>query len=158
VSRSVTETIYLAAPPRRVWETVMDPTQLGRWVTTHDSVADAPSGPVREGDSFIQKLRLAGKSFAVDWTVVEADEPNVARWEGQGPGGSHARVSYRLSSEDGGTRFDYRSEFALPGGALGKIAGGLLAAAPGKREASRSLERLRALLENGQGASTDQAD
>jgi uncharacterized protein YndB with AHSA1/START domain len=152
VSRSVTETIYLAVPPGRVWETVMDPTQLGRWVTTHDSVADARSGPVREGDSFTQKLRLAGKSFEVDWTVVEADEPNLARWEGQGPDGSHAEVSYRLESEDGGTRFDYRSEFALPGGVLGKVAGGLLAAAPGKREASRSLERLRALLENGPGA------
>jgi uncharacterized protein YndB with AHSA1/START domain len=151
VSRSVTETIFLAVPPPRVWETVMDPTQLGRWVTTHDSVADASSGPVGEGDSFTQKLRLAGKSFEVEWTVVEADEPRLARWEGQGPGGSRAQVSYRLSGEDGGTRFDYRSEFALPGGALGKVAGGLLSAAPGKREASRSLERLRALLENGPG-------
>ncbi|MGH2988006.1 MAG: SRPBCC family protein, partial [Solirubrobacterales bacterium] len=83
--------------------------------------------------------------------VVEADEPNLARWEGEGPGGSRARVSYRLEREDGGTRFDYRSEFALPGGVLGKVAGGLLAAAPGKREASRSLERLRALLENDPG-------
>jgi uncharacterized protein YndB with AHSA1/START domain len=151
VSRSVTETIFLAVVPERVWETVMDPRQLRRWVTTHDSVAGATSGPVREGDSFTQKLRLAGKSFEVDWTVVEADEPHLARWEGQGPGGSRAQVSYRLASEDGGTRFDYHSKFALPGGALGKVAGGLLAAAPGKREASRSLERLRALLENGPG-------
>jgi uncharacterized protein YndB with AHSA1/START domain len=151
VSRSVTETIFLAVAPERVWQTVMDPTQLRLWVTTHDSIAGATPGPVREGDSFTQKLRLAGKSFEVDWKVVEADEPNLARWEGEGPGGSRARVSYRLESEDGGTRFDYRSEFALPGGVLGKVAGGLLAAAPGKREASRSLERLRALLENGPG-------
>jgi uncharacterized protein YndB with AHSA1/START domain len=149
VSRSVTETIFLAVAPERVWETVMDPTKLRRWVTTHDSVAGATPGPVREGDSFTQKLRLAGKSFEVEWKVVEADEPNVALWEGEGPGGSRARVSYRLEGENGGTRFGYRSEFALPGGALGKVAGGLLAAAPGKREANRSLERLRALLENG---------
>ena len=93
-------------------------------------------------------MRLAGKSFDVDWRVVEADEPHLARWEGEGPAGSRARVRYRLEAEDDGTRFDYRNEFALPGGGLGKLAGGLLAAAPGKREASRSLERLRMLLED----------
>jgi uncharacterized protein YndB with AHSA1/START domain len=155
MSRSVSETIILAVAPERVWETVMDPTQLERWVTTHDSVAGVRPGPVGEGDSFTQTLRLAGKSFEVEWNVVEADAPHLARWEGEGPGGSRARVSYQLESEDGGTRFDYRSEFALPGGVLGKVAGGLLSAAPGKREASRSLERLRALLENGPGAPTD---
>ena len=127
----------------------MDPSQLERWVTTHDSVSGAGSGPVAEGDSFTQKLRLAGKAFEVEWRVVEADRPRLARWEGEGPAGSTARVSYRLEPEDGGTRFEYRNEFALPGGALGKVAGGLLSAAPGKREARRSLERLRALLENG---------
>ena len=65
--------------------------------------------------------------------------------------GSKADVVYRLAAEDGGTRFDYENEFALPGGPVGKAAGGLLAAAPGKREARRSLERLRTLLEAPEG-------
>ena len=68
-----------------------------------------------------------------------------------GPAGSTANVVYRLAAEDGGTRFDYENEFALPGGPLGKAAGGLLAAAPGEREARRSLERLRTLLEAPEG-------
>ena len=38
-------------------------------------------------------------------------------------------VVYRLSDEEGQTRFEYTNEFALPGGMLGKAAGGLLAAA-----------------------------
>ena len=75
--------------------------------------------------------------------------PALARWEGDGPAGSTARVTYRLAAEDGGTRFDYENEFALPGGALGRAAGAVLSAAPGAREARRSLERLRALLEDG---------
>ena len=149
MSRSIAESIFLAAPPQWVWETVMDPTLLGRWVTAHDSVAATTPGPLAEGDSFKQKLRLAGKSFEVEWEVVEADPPRVARWVGDGPAGSTAKVSYRLEPEGDGTRFEYRNEFALPGGALGKVAGGLLSAAPGKREATRSLERLRALLEDG---------
>lgn len=147
MSRSVRESIVIAAPPERVWETVMDPTRLERWVTTHDSVEEARPGPVSGGDSFKQKLRLAGKSFEVEWKVVEADAPRLARWEGDGPAGSTANVVYRLEPEGGGTRFEYENEFALPGGMLGKVAGGVLSAAPGRREARRSLDRLRALLE-----------
>lgn len=147
MSRSVRESIVLAAEPGVVWDTVMDPSQLERWVTTHDSYEGASAGALTAGDSFTQKLRLAGKSFKVDWTVEEADRPALARWLGDGPAGSTAKVTYRLSEEDGGTRFDYENEFALPGGVLGKAAGGLLSAAPGSREARKSLERLRSLLE-----------
>lgn len=147
MSRAVRESIVIAAAPERVWETIMDPTRLERWVTTHDSVAGARPGPAGVGDSFTQKLRLAGKSFKVDWTVVEAEAPKLARWEGDGPAGSTANVVYRLEPEDGGTRFEYENEFSLPGGAFGKVAGGLLSAAPGGREARRTLDRLRTLLE-----------
>lgn len=147
MSRSVRESIVIAASPETVWETVMDPTRLERWVTTHESVEGATAGPAAAGDSFKQKLRLAGKSFEVDWTVVEAEAPVMARWRGDGPAGSTAEVVYRLEGEDGGTRFDYENEFALPGGMLGKVAGGLLSAAPGRREARRTLDKLRALLE-----------
>jgi uncharacterized protein YndB with AHSA1/START domain len=147
MARSVTESIVLAADPQTVWDTVMDPAQLERWVTTHDSYEGAPAGALNEGDTFTQKLRLAGKSFKVDWSVDEADRPQLARWTGDGPAGSTAKVTYRLSEEDGGTRFDYENEFALPGGVLGKAAGGLLSAAPGAREARKSLERLRGLVE-----------
>ena len=149
MSRAVRESILLAAAPERVWETVMDPARLERWVTTHDSFEGIGPGPVDSGDAFTQKLRLAGRSFEVRWRVVEADRPAIARWEGDGPAGSTARVTYRLAAQDGGTRFDYENEFALPGGVLGKAAGAVLAAAPGAREARRSLERLRVLLDDG---------
>ena len=148
MARSVRETVVLAAEPQRVWDTVMDPSQLERWVTTHDSYEGAAPGALSEGDEFTQKLRLAGKSFKVRWHVIEARAPELARWEGEGPAGSTASVVYRLTAEDGGTRFEYENEFALPGGVLGKAAGGLLSAAPGGREARRTLERLRTLLEN----------
>ncbi len=155
MSRSVRESIVLAAEPEAVWDTVMDPALLERWVTTHDSYEGAGAGPLNAGDTFKQKLRLAGKSFKVDWTVEEADRPVVARWTGDGPAGSTAKVTYRLSEEDGGTRFDYENQFALPGGVLGKAAGGLLSAAPGSREARRSLERLRSLLERSPASAGD---
>jgi uncharacterized protein YndB with AHSA1/START domain len=146
MSRSVRESIVLDAPPDRVWEVVMDPSQLERWVTTHDSYEGTAAAPLEAGDEFTQTLRLAGKAFDVRWRVVEADAPRLARWTGDGPGGSTAQVVYRLAGEDGATRFEYSNEFAVPGGLLGKAAGALLSAAPGGREARRSLERLRDLL------------
>lgn len=148
MSKSVRESIVIDADPQRVWETVMDPTQLEDWVSLHDSVTGAPPGVVSEGDSFTQKLRLAGKSFKVRWKVVEAEAPRLARWTGEGPAGSTATVTYQLTAQDGGTCFDYRNEFALPGGVIGKVAGGVLSAAPGRREAKRSLKQLKALLDD----------
>jgi uncharacterized protein YndB with AHSA1/START domain len=148
VSRAVEESVLLDASPERVWALVMDPSMLERWVTSHESLGDADPGPVSEGDSFTQRLRLARKGFEVRWRVVQADRPRFARWVGEGPAGSTAEVTYRFAPEDEGTRFEYRNRFALPGGLAGRIAGGLLSAAPGAREARRSLENLRDLVEN----------
>jgi uncharacterized protein YndB with AHSA1/START domain len=149
VSRAVEASVTLDGPPERVWELVMDPTLLERWVTTHVSLGDdVQPGPAAEGDSFTQRLRLAGKGFDVRWRVVEAERPSHARWVGRGPARSTAEVAYRFTPADGGTRFTYSNRFALPGGVAGRIAGGLLSAAPASREARRSLEKLRRLLED----------
>lgn len=146
MARSVRESVQLPAAPQRVWDTVMDPSRLELWVTAHDSVAGVSPGPVGKGETFTQRLRLVHRSFEVEWQVTEADEPRLARWVGEGPAGSIAKVCYQLREQDSGTRFDYVNEFELPGGLLGKAAGGLLAASRGRREARRSLQRLRALL------------
>jgi carbon monoxide dehydrogenase subunit G len=144
---AVSESVVIDAPVERVWSTVMDPARLGEWVTTHESVEADGDGPVAEGDRFRQRLRLAGRSFEVEWRVVEARAPRLARWHGDGPRGSSAEVSYRLEPVDDGTRFDYANSYAAPGGLLGRLAGAALATAPARREARRSLENLRALLE-----------
>ena len=148
MSPSVCESVSIDAPVDRVWEKVMDARCLGEWVTTHESVEGAVSGAAEEGMSFTQKLKLAGKGFKVRWRIVEAEPPRLARWAGEGPGGSAARVLYRLSEDGGGTRFDYENEYELPGGLLGKAAGAVLSPAPARREARRSLENLKRLLES----------
>jgi carbon monoxide dehydrogenase subunit G len=152
MSKEVRESISMAAAPEAVWDVVMDPSRLGEWVTTHDSVRDAPSGTLAAGDSFTQRLKLAGTGFDVRWTVTDCERPARARWEGRGPRGSRALVTYNLAPADGGTRFDYENDFELPGGVLGRVALGLLAAAPGRREARRTLENLKRLVEGGESS------
>ena len=144
---AVNESIDIAAPPADVWAVVMDPNRLGDWVTAHKKVYDAPEGELCEGDSFKQKLQVMGPSFKVTWTVVEAAEPQLAVWEGEGPGGSKADVRYELSESEGGTRFDYCNNFELPGGPLARVAKGI-AGPPATKQARDSLRNLKKLLES----------
>ena len=148
MSEGIRESVLVAASPERVWDLVMDPARLGDWVTTHEGIEEAPDGPLATGSSFTQRLKLAGAPFKVRWTVTECEPPRLARWEGEGPGRSRAFVSYELRGEGEGTRFDYENRFELPGGVLGRVAGKALGAAGGEREARRSLENLKRLLES----------
>jgi uncharacterized protein YndB with AHSA1/START domain len=140
--------IEIAAPPARVWEVVMDPRRLGDWVTIHRRVGEIPA-QLRRGSTFEQTLNLRGAPLHVAWTVVDVDPPRRAEWEGQGPAHSRASIVYELRSDGkSGTIFDYTNEFRPPGGPLGAVAGRVLVGGLSQREAQRSLQRLKALIES----------
>jgi uncharacterized protein YndB with AHSA1/START domain len=144
----VTASIDIDAPPERVYDAMLDPARLKDWVTIHRRVNRADDGAPREGFEMEQTLYLRGAHFKVRWTLTEADKPDTATWEGRGPAHSYARTSYRLHRRDGGgTRFDYENEFKAPGGFLGAAASRALMGGVPEREAHRSLERLKAMLE-----------
>jgi uncharacterized protein YndB with AHSA1/START domain len=140
--------IDIAAPPARVWDVLMDPHRLGDWVTIHRQVEDAPA-TLRRGSTFRQTLNLRGAPLHVTWRVVDLDAPRRAVWEGRGPAHSHASIVYALSDDgDGQTHFEYTNEFTPPGGPLGAVAGRVLVGGLSHREAQRSLQRLKRLVES----------
>jgi uncharacterized protein YndB with AHSA1/START domain len=144
----VTASIDIDAPPDRVYDLMLDPTRLDEWVTIHRRVNHRDNGPPREGFEMEQTLHLRGANFKVRWTLTEADRPDRATWEGRGPAHSYARTSYLLRPLDGGgTHFDYENEFKAPGGFLGAAASRVIVGGVPEREADRSLQRLKALLE-----------
>ncbi|HEX6116412.1 MAG TPA: SRPBCC family protein [Solirubrobacterales bacterium] len=147
MSDAVSAEIEIAVPPEEVYEVMMDPGRLGDWVTIHREVSGAPDPPLTVGDSFEQKMALAGKSFKVTWTVTRADAPSAADWEGKGPAGSGARVSYRIDAAGEGSKVRYENEFDFPAGFLGSVAGRLLVRSPARKEAEKTLARLKELLE-----------
>ena len=55
----------------------------------------------------------------------------------------------RLEARDGGTHFTYTNEFKTPFGPLGKVASGAVMGGLPEREATASLQRLKALVEGG---------
>jgi carbon monoxide dehydrogenase subunit G len=138
----------IQAPVEQVWDTVMDPSCLGDWVTIHRSVEDVSAHPLRQGSTMKQCLHLRGVSFNVNWKLVDLQAPNHAEWEGQGPAHSVARIRYELRSDgDDATEFEYINEFTPPGGRLGSMASRMIVGAASEREAERSLKRLKALVE-----------
>ena len=140
-------TVDLDAPPRRAYDLGMDPQRLDEWVTIHHHLEDAPPAPLEMGSELTQCLKLAGKKFNVEWTVVENEPCERVVWEGKGPFRSHARVEYEFSPDgDGGTRFSYLNEYDLPGGPLGGIAGPAVKRVTGK-ELDGSLKKLKQLVE-----------
>src|SRR5579859_1924390 len=141
-------TTEIDAPIEDVWNTIMDPDRLGEWVTIHRSVQGVSNRPLTTGSTMRQTLRMHGVSFHVDWTLVHVTQPTRADWEGHGPAGSRAKITYRLSGGDGApTRFEYTNEFTAPGGRLGNVASRVIVGAASEREARNTLARLKALLE-----------
>jgi hypothetical protein len=127
---------------------MLDPARLDEWVTIHRRVNRVDGGALHEGYEMDQTLCLRGANFKVHWTLTEHERPERATWEGRGPAGSYARTSYRLLSRDRrGTRFEYENEFKAPGGFIGRAASRVLVGGVPQREATRSLQQLKALLE-----------
>jgi uncharacterized protein YndB with AHSA1/START domain len=144
----VRATIDIDAPPERVYDVMLDPSRLKEWVTIHRRINRADGGPPREGFEMEQTLHVRGASFRVRWTLTHAERPEHATWEGRGPAHSYARTSYRLTARDGRTQFDYENEFKAPGGIFGAAASRAIMGGVPQREANRSLQRLKALLED----------
>jgi uncharacterized protein YndB with AHSA1/START domain len=144
----VTASIDIDAPREQVYDAMLDPDHLDEWVTIHRRVNRRDAGAPRKGFEMDQTLHVRGANFKVHWTLTEAQRPDHATWEGRGPAHSYARTSYRLVTNDGGgTRFDYENEFKAPGGVLGAAASRVIMGGVPQREANRSLQRLKALLE-----------
>jgi uncharacterized membrane protein len=140
--------IEIAAPIERVWDTLMDPGQLGDWVTIHKSVKNVSDSPLHKGSTMDQAMHVRGVTFRVNWTVTALRSPDRAEWKGRGPAHSQALIRYELTRlDEGHTRFQYTNEFKPPGGRLGKVASRMIVGATSQREAHRSLEKLKGLLE-----------
>ena len=146
----VVTSIDIAAPPEKVWALAMDPDCLSEWVTIHRRLHGHDDGPPRKGYGMEQTLHLRGVNFKVHWELVRCEHPFHAEWHGRGPARSHAETEYQLTANDrGGTHFGYRNEFRAPLGPLGAIASRAIVGGLPRREADTSLQRLKALVENG---------
>lgn len=150
MSNEVVTKIVIDAPPRDVWDVIMDASRLREWVTIHKSLGKHSEGSPHTGDHMEQTLVLRGAPFKVKWELVVCEDAERAEWHGVGPARSHAETEYRLEAINGGgqTCFHYRNVFKAPLGPLGRVASKALVGGLPEKEAKRSLAKLKALLEN----------
>ena len=142
----VERSTHIAAPPKDVYDVVMDPHKLRDWVTIHHHLEGSPRTPLQKGSKLTQCLKLAGRTFKVHWDVVQNEPCEHVIWKGRGPLGSHAQVEYRFDRNEGGTDFSYVNEYDLPGGPLGRMAGKAVSRVT-QKEVDGSLQRLKQLVE-----------
>jgi uncharacterized protein YndB with AHSA1/START domain len=145
--------IDIAVPPERVWEVVQDPRRFGDWVTIHRGLKEADDRTDRVGAQMRQTMSLRGVKFDVRWELVAIREHLHAEWHGKGPARSHAETEFTLTpiADGTATHFTYRNVFHAPGGPLGAVASRALVGGIPVKEATASLERLKALLEGDAG-------
>ncbi len=143
----VVASIDIAAPIEDVWNAIMDPHRMARWVTIVDSIDYVDPGPIRPGFRMDQTLHLRGMGFKVRWRLEDLREPTYARWVGTGPARSTAVTEDRLTEHDGHTRVDYHNEFRTPFGPLGAAASKVIVGGIPDKEARASLQRLKDMLE-----------
>lgn len=74
----VTTTLTIPAAAAELFALVTNARQWPRWHPATASVRETPDRPLRQGESVIESIRAAGRSFDARWVVVECDAPR--RW------------------------------------------------------------------------------
>ena len=135
------------ASPEQVFALLTDLDRLPEWSTVTVATQDAPSGELRQGDTFRQTLRVVGKQIDAEWTVTELDRPRHIAYEAKGPAGAWLRMAQTVQPSGGGSRVSVEIDYELPGGAIGGAVSSLMERR-NEREVEHSLHNLADLAES----------
>jgi uncharacterized protein YndB with AHSA1/START domain len=106
---SFTIDTHIAADRDRVFNALLDTHSYEEWLTIHDRWPDGPP-TLAEGGSFVQDVRLMGRSARLNWTVAELASPSIVVFDGVGPMKLTMRTAYYVEDADGGTALRYESK------------------------------------------------
>ena len=106
--------IDIARAPAEAFAFVTSPALWHRWHPATRSVREVPNRPLVAGETMLESIRAAGRSFDALWTVLACDAPS--RWviATDTPHGV-ARITYRIGATARGCRFERTLEFRSKG-------------------------------------------
>jgi uncharacterized protein YndB with AHSA1/START domain len=138
-----TQTVHIAAAPEAVYPFVTNAAQWHTWHPATHSVRDVPDRPLVLGETVIEEIHAGFRHFDAKWLVIECVP--LRRWA-IGTHTPHGRstVTYELTPQDGGTRFQRTCEFASTG--VWNLLDGTALKWMLRRQAARALENLRRRL------------
>jgi carbon monoxide dehydrogenase subunit G len=140
-------TIDVAATPAAVWAAISDPDRIPEWLTVHDGFEDVPQ-ELDEGAELRQHVAVGDVGSELRWTVERSEPERRLVLRGDARKGVSVRVEILLEPDGETTRIVSATDYDLPGGPVGRIAGKVVEP-KAREEAWSSLERLRALVEPG---------
>ena len=143
---TICTTIDIERDAADVFAFVSTPAQWHRWHPATRAVREVPDRPLVAGETMLESIRAAGRSFDALWTVLACDAPT--RWviATDAPRGV-ARITYRITAGAGRCRFERTLEFRSKGrwwsGLDGTLTRWILV-----RQSARALRNLQRVLES----------
>lgn len=145
---TVEESINIRAPIETVFTAVTDPERGPEWNSNIIEVSGV-SYPLREGSTWNQTARVAGRRMRLTCRVTRLEPPRYGELDVSGD--QKARIWTRCDDMGDYVQVTQGTEFVPPGGMLGVVLGGV-ASTMIRQEITHSLERQRATLEVENGA------
>jgi Polyketide cyclase / dehydrase and lipid transport len=111
----IVHTADLACTPQALFDFVTNASQWYRWHPATHAVRDVPARPLVLGETMVEHIVAAHRSFEATWTVIDCEAPRLWRIETATPFGASV-LTYRMAPAPGGCHFertcDFRSEGA----------------------------------------------
>jgi uncharacterized protein YndB with AHSA1/START domain len=141
-STRIVHTVVIAATPQRVFDFVTNASRWKRWHPATHAVHGVPDRPLVWGETMVEHIKAAHRSFEATWTVTAREPGALWRIETRTPYGASI-LTYRLAPHPEGTWFERTCDFRSEGPWRrldGNLTRWMLA-----RQAARALANLRAL-------------
>jgi len=140
-----TRIVHLAVipcAPQRLYDFVTNASQWKRWHPATHAVRGVPDRPLGLGETMVEHIKAAHRSFEATWTVTACEPGSLWRIETGTPYGASI-LTYRMKAVPGGTMFERTCDFRSEG--VWRRLDGNLTRRMLARQAARALANLRAL-------------
>ncbi len=126
---------YVPIEPEQAWAHVSDLSDLGSWLTLHETWRSEVPEELTKGTKLVGIARVKGMRNRVTWTVTDANCPRRLALSGEGKGGTKFGLEVLVSAK--GTGSDVVVQIELGGRPLfGPIGAGAARAVKGDVEKS----------------------
>jgi uncharacterized protein YndB with AHSA1/START domain len=140
----IVHSVVIPASQEKVFDFVTNASQWQLWHPATRSVRDVPRRPLTIGETMVEHIRAAHRSFEATWTVTACERPRLWQIRTKTPLGSSV-ITYRFAPRDGGScRFERTCDFHSEG--WWRLLDGNVARWMLGRQASRALTNLRRLF------------
>lgn len=138
--------LFIYAPPRRVWELLTDFDQIPDWWVNIAWIRQSSPGPLVAGTTTESVVKGLGMREPTRGHFTIYEPPCHLELESHGQLGTRSWLECELDPEEDGTLLRIIIEFWLPGGGLGKLLG-KVSEGHLRQDFDRSLRNLRLMLE-----------